>query len=151
MRLGRLQIFNNWSPDLVPDPSKAWLGLEYFCTEGDDLWTLADDAMRELAMRELAQIGLVDRRPTCSTASSSAFRRRIRPISATYAAVRRVRAYARPHREPVPGRPQRHAPYNNQDHSMLTAMAAVDNIVAGRVDKANLWAINVDDDYLEEK
>ena len=63
VRVGRLQIFNNWSPALVPDASKVWLGLEYFCTEGDELWTLSDADMRALAIRELTQIELIDAAP----------------------------------------------------------------------------------------
>ena len=60
MRLGRLQIFNNWSPYLVADSQTIWLGLEYFCTEGDDLWSMRDPAFLDFAARELAKIGLID-------------------------------------------------------------------------------------------
>src|SRR5213079_1973856 len=60
VRLGRLQIFNNWSPALVPDPAKVWLGLEYFCSQDDDLWALSDTDMRALATTELEKINLID-------------------------------------------------------------------------------------------
>jgi protoporphyrinogen oxidase len=61
VRVGRLQIFNNWSPDLVADQGKVWLGLEYFCQEGDDLWRRADPAMIAFAAEELEKIGMIDR------------------------------------------------------------------------------------------
>jgi len=148
VRLGRLQIFNNWSPALVADSSKVWLGLEYFCTEGDDLWTLGDDAMRELAIRELEQIDLID----AGTALDATVVRVPKAYPAyfgTYAQFDRVRA----HLDPIAnlflvGRNGMHR-YNNQDHSMLTARAAVDCIATGRVDKDAIWRINVDDDYQE--
>ena len=150
VRLGRLQVMNNWSPDLVPDPSTAWLGLEYFCAEGDDLWSLADPALLALAKRELQQIGMV--------VAADVLDGVVVRVPKAYPAY--VGAYAqfdvvRDWLDAIPnlflvGRNGMHR-YNNQDHSMLTARAAVENIVAGRTDKANLWSINVDDDYLEEK
>ena len=150
VRLGRLQIFNNWSPALVADPAKAWLGLEYFCTEDDDLWRLPDAQMRALAVRELAQIGLVD--PQDVEAATVIRVPKAYPAyfgaHAEFAAVRTcVDALANLF---LIGRNGMHR-YNNQDHSMLTAKAAVDNIAAGRVDKDNIWSINVDDDYHEAR
>ena len=149
VRLGRLQIFNNWSPDLVPDPSKVWLGLEYFCTEGDDLWRLADAAMQALAIRELAQIDLVD--PADVVAATVIRVPKAYPAYfGAYAEFDTVRKFV----DAIPnlflvGRNGMHR-YNNQDHSMLTARAAVDNIAAGRTDKSNIWDINVDDEYHEQ-
>lgn len=150
VRLGRLQVFNNWSPGLVPDPDNVWLGLEYFCSEGDDLWTLSDAGLLALAKRELQQIGLV--------VSADVLDGVVVRVPKAYPAY--VGAYeqfdvVRAWLDAIPnlflvGRNGMHR-YNNQDHSMLTAKAAVDNIAAGRTDKSNLWAINVDDDYLEEK
>jgi len=148
VRLGRLQIFNNWSPALVPDSSKVWLGLEYFCTEGDDLWTLGDDGMRELAIRELEQIDLIDAGAVLD-ATVVRVPKAYPAYFGTYAQFDRVRA----HLDPIAnlflvGRNGMHR-YNNQDHSMLTARAAVDCIATGRVDKDAIWRINVDDDYQE--
>jgi len=150
VRLGRLQVMNNWSPALVPDPSTAWLGLEYFCAEGDDLWSLTDAALLALAKRELQQIGIV--------VAADVLDGVVVRVPKAYPAY--VGAYAqfglvRDWLDAIPnlfliGRNGMHR-YNNQDHSMLTAKAAVENIVAGRTDKTNLWSINVDDDYLEEK
>lgn len=150
VRLGRMQVMNNWSPALVPDPTTVWLGLEYFCSEGDDLWSLDDAALLALAKREAQQIGIlvaadvidgvVVRVPKAYPAYVGA-----------YAQFDVVRAWL----DAIPnlwlvGRNGMHR-YNNQDHSMLTAKAAVENIAAGRTDKSNLWSVNVDDDYLEEK
>ena len=149
VRLGRLQIFNNWSPALVPDPTKVWLGLEYFCTEGDDLWTLPDAEMSAFAIRELAQIDLID--------ADDAIDATVVRVPKAYPAY--FGAYAsfglvRAHLDPIAnlflvGRNGMHR-YNNQDHSMLTAKAAVDCIAAGRTDKDAIWRINVDDDYHED-
>ena len=143
-------MFNNWSPALVPDPSVVWLGLEYFCAEGDDLWSMPDADVVAFGVRELAKIGIVDpadvvdgtvvRVPKAYPAYTGAYER-----------FDVVREWL----DAIPnlfliGRNGMHR-YNNQDHSMLTAKAAVDNIASGRSDKSNLWSINVDDDYLEEK
>ena len=150
VRLGRLQIFNNWSPDLVPDPTKLWLGLEYFCTEGDDLWSLADADLRALAIRELAQIDLVD--PAEVVAATVIRVPKAYPAYfGAYGEFDTVRAFV----DAIPnlflvGRNGMHR-YNNQDHSMLTAKAAVDNIAAGRTDKSNIWDVNVDDEYHEQQ
>jgi protoporphyrinogen oxidase len=150
VRLGRLQIFNNWSPALVPDASKVWLGLEYFCDEGDDLWQLSYEAMRELAVRELAQIDLIE--PDAVLDATVVRVPKAYPAYfGTYGEFDRVRA----HVDPIDnlflvGRNGMHR-YNNQDHSMLTARAAVDCIATGRVDKDAIWRINVDDDYQESK
>ena len=150
VRLGRLQIFNNWSPALVPDPSKVWLGLEYFCTEGDELWRLSDAEMQALAIRELAQIDLVD--PDNVVATTVIRVPKAYPAYfGAYAEFETIRDFV----DAIPnlflvGRNGMHR-YNNQDHSMLTAKAAVDNIVAGREDKDNIWSVNVDDDYHEER
>jgi protoporphyrinogen oxidase len=149
VRLGRLQIFNNWSPAMVADPTMAWLGLEYFCSEGDALWRSSDDAMQALAVEELARIGLVD--PQDVVASTVIRVPKAYPAYfGAYADFDVVRGYL----DRIPnlflaGRNGMHR-YNNQDHSMLTARAAVDNIVSGRTDKENIWAINVDDEYHEE-
>ncbi|MEO8302740.1 MAG: NAD(P)/FAD-dependent oxidoreductase [Betaproteobacteria bacterium] len=150
VRLGRLQIFNNWSPALVADPSKVWLGLEYFCTEGDDLWVLSDAAMRELAVRELAQIDLIDAREVLDATVV-----RVPKAYPAYFGSYGDFDHVRTHLDPVAnlflvGRNGMHR-YNNQDHSMLTAKAAVDCIAANRVDKSAIWRINVDDDYHEGK
>jgi protoporphyrinogen oxidase len=149
VKLGRLQIFNNWSPALVADPATIWLGLEYFCAEGDDLWAMRDGGFVDFASRELAKIGLIDlddvldgtvvRVPKAYPAYFGA-----------YSDIGRVRAWLDQLTNVFPvGRNGMHR-YNNQDHSMLAAKAAVDCIVAGSIDKTSLWSVNVEDEYHEE-
>jgi protoporphyrinogen oxidase len=149
VKLGRLQIFNNWSPALVADPSTIWLGLEYFCAQGDELWSMQDGAFLDFASRELAKIGLIDlgdvldgtvvRVPKAYPAYFGA-----------YSGIGQVRGYLDTFANLFPvGRNGMHR-YNNQDHSMLAAKAAVDCIAAGNSDKSSLWSVNVEDEYHEE-
>jgi protoporphyrinogen oxidase len=150
VKIGRLQIFNNWSPSLVADPETAWLGLEYFCNEGDELWTRSDADMRALGIEELERIGLINRDDVLD-ATVIRVPKTYPAYFGSYTRLGEVQAFV----EGIPnlflvGRNGMHR-YNNQDHSMLTAMTAVDNIVAGRTDKSNLWAINTEQDYHEEK
>jgi protoporphyrinogen oxidase len=150
VQVGRLQVFNNWSPWLVADPSKVWIGLEYFCNESDPLWRLSDEEMVQLAVREVAKIGIVK--------SEDVEDAHVVHVPKTYPAY--FGSYARFNviRDWVDcienlflvGRNGMHK-YNNQDHSMLTAMTAVENIVAGVTSKANIWAINTESDYHEDK
>ena len=150
VRLGRLQIFNNWSPALVPDPAKVWLGLEYFCREGDDLWSMTDPELAAFAARELQTIDLID----AADVEDSVVVRVPKAYPAYFGAYREfatVRRYldAIPNLFPV-GRNGMHR-YNNQDHSMLTAKAAVDCIAAASADKRAIWDVNVDDEYHESR
>jgi protoporphyrinogen oxidase len=150
VRLGRVQIFNNWSPWLVADPTKVWLGLEYFCNHDDDLWKLSDDAMCSLAIKELEQIELIDARDAVD-ATVIRVPKTYPAYFGAYAEFDTIRSYV----DPIAnlfliGRNGMHR-YNNQDHSMLTAKATVDNIASGRSDKSNIWDINVDGDYHEQK
>jgi protoporphyrinogen oxidase len=147
VRVGRIQNFGNWSPEMVPEPGKSCLGLEYFCAEGDDLWTMADAELVALAARELAAIGLV---PGLTVLDGAVVRMpKAYPVyDEVYpSAIKLVREYlARfPNLQAV-GRNGMHR-YNNMDHSMLTGMLAVRNLFHERLD---LWAINVDDAYYEE-
>jgi protoporphyrinogen oxidase len=150
VRLGRLQIFNNWSPALVPDATKVWLGLEYFCSEGDDLWSLSDAAMKTFAIGELEQIELVDAADVVDATVV-----RVPKAYPAYFGAYAEFAEVRKHLDPIGnlfliGRNGMHR-YNNQDHSMLTAKAAVDCIASGSSNKEAIWSINVDDDYHEQK
>jgi protoporphyrinogen oxidase len=149
VKLGRLQIFNNWSPALVADPGTIWLGLEYFCAEGDALWTMRDPAFVDFASRELAKIGLIDLHDVLD-GTVVRVPKAYPAYFGAYSGIHHVRAYLDriPNLFPI-GRNGMHR-YNNQDHSMLAAKAAVDCIVAGSEDKAPLWSVNVDDEYHEE-
>ena len=150
VKVGRLQIFNNWSPAMVKDEHTIWLGLEYFCNEGDDLWSLSDEELKALGAKELAQIGMIDE----GVVLDSTVIRMPKAYPAyfgAYAEFDKIRAYldTLPNLFPI-GRNGMHR-YNNQDHSMLTAKLTVDNILANITSKENIWAVNVDDDYHEEK
>jgi protoporphyrinogen oxidase len=147
---GRLQIFNNWSPWMVANPEHVWVGVEYFCNEGDDLWNRDDAALAELAAFELDKIGIIER----SKVLDSTILRMPKSYPAyfgTYNRFDELRAYLDSFENLfLVGRNGMHK-YNNQDHSMLTAMMAVDNIIEGRTDKANLWEVNTEQDYHETK
>jgi protoporphyrinogen oxidase len=148
--VGRLQIFNNWSPSMVADPGTVWLGLEYFCNEGDELWKRSDREMIELAKAELHQIGIVDSSDFLD-ATVLRVEKTYPAYFGTYARFDEIRSFIDEFENLfLIGRNGMHR-YNNQDHSMLTAMVAVDNIVAGRTDKENIWSVNTEQDYHEEK
>lgn len=150
VKVGRLQFFNNWSPWMVADPNTVWVGMEYFCKEGDGLWSLSDSAMTELGIRELGKLKLAHPDDLLDSVV-------IRVPKAypgyfgSYAEFDTVRMFL----DSIPnlflvGRNGMHR-YNNQDHSMLTASYAVDALLKGSEDKAPLWSVNIDDDYHEEK
>jgi protoporphyrinogen oxidase len=148
VRIGRLQIFNNWSPHMVADPETVWLGLEYFCNEGDDLWRAADEDVAQLGIDELDRIGLIDRRDVLDHTVV-----RVPKTYPAYFGTYDQFPIIRDFLDTLPnlfviGRNGMHR-YNNQDHSMLTAMEAVDNIRSGRRSKANIWAVNAEQDYHE--
>ena len=149
VQLGRLQIFNNWSPHLVRDPNTVWLGLEYFCKEGDGLWSRDNAAFLDFAARELEQIGLLSR----TDVLDGTVVRVPKAYPAYFGEYRRIGAVKDwlnefPNLYAI-GRNGMHH-YNNQDHSMLTARAAVECIAAGNNDKATIWGINTDESYHEE-
>jgi len=150
VKIGRLQIFNNWSPYLVADPEHTvWMGLEYFCNEGDELWTMADKDFFTFAVGELAKIGIVDK---ADVLDGTVVRvpKTYPAYFGTYDDFGLVREYVdRFDNLYLLGRNGMHR-YNNADHSMLTAMTAIDNIVAGITDKANIWEVNTEEDYHEE-
>ncbi len=148
--LGRLQIFNNWSPYLVKDQSKYWLGLEYFCFEGDDFWNMSDEAIIELAKSELEKIKIIDKQDVVD-AVIHRVPKAYPAYFGSYDQIHVVREYT----DKFPnlfliGRNGMHK-YNNQDHSMLSAMTAVDNIVNNIQDKSRIWEVNTETEYHESK
>ena len=150
VQLGRLQIFNNWSPYLVADASKVWIGLEYFCYETDDLWKMPDEELKRFAIAEVAKIGILNAEDV-SDAHVVRVPKTYPAYFGTYNRFDELREFTdRFENLFLVGRNGMHK-YNNQDHSMLTAMTVVDGLVAGRVDKAALWEINTEMEYHEEK
>ena len=125
VKIGRLQVFNNWSPAMVADPSTIWLGLEYFCGEGDDLWSMNDSRFIDFAARELETIGLIDRRDVID-GTLVRVPKAYPAYFGHYGEFGKVRAYLDQFSNLYPvGRNGMHR-YNNQDHSMLAANRAVD-------------------------
>jgi protoporphyrinogen oxidase len=147
--VGRLQIFNNWSPYMVADPSKTWIGLEYFCYQTDALWKMADEDLKKFAIAEVEKIGILR---ACDVTDAHVVRvpKTYPAYFGTYDRFHIIREFLdRFHNLYLVGRNGMHK-YNNQDHSMLTAMTAVDNIIAGVQDKGNVWSINTEMEYHEE-
>ena len=149
VRIGRLQVFNNWSPSMVADPDTVWLGLEYFCREDDDLWSMADGEFLDFAARELAHIGMIDRRDVLD-GTVVRVRKAYPAYFGEYARFEQVRAYLDRFANLYPvGRNGMHR-YNNQDHSMLAANLAVSSIANSGAGKADIWRINAEENYHEE-
>jgi len=150
VKVGRLQIFNNWSPFLVKDPTTKWVGLEYFCYEGDDLWNKSEAEMKELAIKEMIEIGMINREDVLDSVVIK-MPKTYPAYFGTYEKFDEIIDYTNQFENLfLIGRNGMHK-YNNQDHSMLTAIQAVQNIKNGIVDKKNIWEINTEQEYHEEK
>ena len=150
VKVGRLQIFNNWSPYMVADPNLKWIGLEYFCNEGDELWNKSDEELKELGKYEMDKMGMVD---AADVVDAVVIRmpKTYPSYFGTYDQFHVVQNYLDGFENLfLMGRNGMHK-YNNQDHSMLTAMTVVENIAAGKTTKANIWDINTEQEYHEEK
>jgi protoporphyrinogen oxidase len=150
VKLGRLQIFNNWSPYMVADRGYVWMGLEYFCNEGDALWKKSDPEFMALAAEELESIGFIDK---ADVVDGVVIRmpKTYPAYFGTYDDFGVVREFTDSFENLfLLGRNGMHR-YNNQDHSMLAAKTAVDNIIAGVTTKDNVWAVNAEQEYHEEK
>jgi len=150
VQLGRLQVFNNWSPFMVADSANVWLGLEYFCNQSDEIWNLSDERMVALATEELSKIGIIDASEVLD-ATVLRMEKTYPAYFGTYGRFDEIREHVDRYTNLfLIGRNGMHR-YNNQDHSMLTAMMAVDDIIAGKTDKSGLWEVNTEMDYHEEK
>jgi protoporphyrinogen oxidase len=151
VKVGRIQIFNNWSPYMLNDHKKnVWIGLEYFVDEGDELWVKSDEKMIEQGISELEQIGFL-KKEDVEDACVLRMKKAYPAYFGTYDKLDTIRDWSLT----IPnlfliGRNGMHR-YNNQDHSMLTAMTAVDNIVAGVSNNMNIWEVNAERVYHEEK
>jgi protoporphyrinogen oxidase len=148
--VGRMQIFNNWSPYMVGDPENVWIGLEYFCNDTDELWHKSDRDTIALALQEIEKMGIASGADYLD-ATVIRMEKTYPAYFGTYDRFHVIREFVdRYHNLFLVGRNGMHK-YNNQDHSMLTAMTAVDNIVEGRRDKSNIWAVNTEMDYHESR
>ncbi len=150
VKLGRIQVFNNWSPYLVSDPSKVWIGLEYFVNEGDEMWNMADREFIDFAIAELERIHVAKR---SAVRDSVLFRvpKTYPAYFGTYGEFGKVREYVDSLENLfLMGRNGMHK-YNNMDHSMLTAMEAVKCIRENSSDKSAIWNVNAEAEYHEGK
>lgn len=152
VKVGRLQVFNNWSPYLVADyKNTIWLGLEYFCTEGDDMWNMSDDQLKELARHELAELQFIAPQQTIIDSHVEKVKKAYPAYHGTYNNLASLTSWL----DSIGnlyciGRNGQHR-YNNMDHSMLTAIEAVNNIVTGNTSHRNIWNVNTDSNYHEAK
>ncbi|MGC8503105.1 NAD(P)/FAD-dependent oxidoreductase [Desulfurella sp.] len=149
VKMGRIQLFNNWSPFMIADINTVWLGLEYFCNEGDKLWQASNKELIELGLGELEKIGIAKK---FDFIDGTVIRQKkaYPAYFGTYEKFDLVKNYFNKFENLfLIGRNGMHR-YNNQDHSMLTAKEAVNCILSGKLDKSAIWDINVDDDYHEE-
>lgn len=150
VRLGRLQIYNNWSPYLVKDEKTIWIGMEYFCEEGDDLWNMPEKEFIKFAIEELERIGFAGKEDVLD-ATIIKMEKTYPAYFGTYDQFNSIRQFTDQFSNLfLVGRNGMHK-YNNSDHSMLTAMTAVDNIINGVTGKENIWEINTEQDYHERK
>jgi len=150
VKMGRIQIFNNWSPYMVKDKKLIFLGLEYFCDEGDDFWNLSNNEITKLAIEELSKMGIAEETDVIDT---TIFRmpKTYPAYFGTYNRFGELQRYLDKFSNLfLIGRNGMHR-YNNQDHSMLSAIYAVENIASGRQDKSNIWSVNIEKEYHEEK
>jgi hypothetical protein len=148
--LGRLQIFNNWSPYLVSDPTKVWIGLEYFCYDTDDLWKMADDDLKPSPPPSSQKIGILEAGEVLD-AHVVRVPKTYPAYFGTYSRFDELRAFTDSFDQPLPHRPQRHAQVQQPGPQHAHRHAAVDGIAAGHVDKRALWEINTEQEYHEEK
>lgn len=150
VKVGRLQIFNNWSPYMVADIDKVWIGLEYFCNEGDEMWEKTDEEFIRFAIDELCRIDIIERNDVLDSTVLKV-KKTYPAYFGTYSQFQLVRNFTDKFENLfLIGRNGMHK-YNNQDHSMLTAITAVENIINGSASKSNIWDINTEDEYHEEK
>lgn len=150
IKAGRVQIFNNWSPFMVSNQENTWIGIEYFCNEADTFWQQSDEKITQFAISEMESIHILH--PDSVTDTIVVKVEKAYPsYYGTYANFEIVKQFLNTIENLYPiGRNGMHR-YNNSDHSMLTAIVAVDNIISGNVSKENIWDINTEDEYHEEK
>ena len=146
VKVGRIQNFKNWSPAMVPDTGKTSLGMEYFCSEGDEIWSMPDADLLRLAKKEIqilnlgkassVEDGVVIRQPKAYPIYNNGYRQHVQTIRDFLGTIGNLQTI---------GRNGLHR-YNNQDHSMITATMAVANLLGGKHD---LWAVNTEPSYYE--
>lgn len=151
VKVGRIQIFNNWSPYMVKDlENTVWLGLEYFCNEGDSLWSLSDGELISLAKDELLKLGIIDGQSKVLYTHIERVKKAYPAYFGTYNSIDKLIGYLNSISNLYCiGRNGQHR-YNNMDHSMCTAFEAVNNILTGNKSKDNVWNVNTEREYHEK-
>jgi len=150
VQMGRFQIYNNWSPYMVKDlEHTVWVGLEYFCNEGDSLWQMSEKEFSDFAVKEMVQMGLIDSPSQVMDTHMEKVKKAYPAYFDTYKDIDELRAYL----DTIDnlycvGRNGQHR-YNNIDHSMVTSFETVHNILNGVRDRSNIWNVNTDKEYLE--
>ena len=151
VKLGRIQIFNNWSPYLVKDPQNTvWIGLEYFCNEGDEFWSMDEKACVDFAVNELKSMGVIDADAKVLDSHREKVQKAYPAYFDTYDRMGELVEYLDSFGNLYcVGRNGQHR-YNNMDHSMATSFEAVSNILSGKQSKENIWSVNTEAEYHEE-
>ena len=152
VKMGRFQIYNNWSPYMVKDiENNIWLGLEYFCNEGDTIWSMSDETFTKMAIEEMIKIRLINSKDVVLDSHVERVKKAYPAYFDTYEHIDELREYLNliPNLFCV-GRNGQHR-YNNIDHSMCTAFETVKNILSGKEDKSNVWNVNTEQEYHEKK
>ncbi len=150
VKAGRLMIYNNWGGGMIKDPNTTWIGMEYFCNKTDTFWALSDEAIQQVAIEELEKMDLA-RVEDVLDITVQRMEKTYPAYFGTYNQFGKIKAFTDQYENLfLVGRNGMHK-YNNADHSMLAAMVAVDNIIDGATGKANIWEINTEQEYHEEK
>jgi protoporphyrinogen oxidase len=150
VKVGRIQVFNNWSPYMVADSSNIWLGLEYFCNEGDEIWDRPVRNMSALAAEELARLGVAEKEDVIDS-TVIRMQKAYPAYFGRYDDFDAIREFTDRYENLfLIGRNGMHR-YNNQDHSMLTAITAASNVMNGIKEKDNIWQVNTEQEYHESK
>ncbi len=151
VKIGRLQIYNNWSPYMVKDfENTVWIGLEYFCTEGDELWNMEKQEFIDMAIGELCKIDVIERKDVLD-ACQVKVKKAYPSYYGSYYELDEVKNFLNGIENLYcMGRNGQHR-YNNMDHSMLTAIETVKHIMEGNKDKSSIWAVNTEEEYHETK
>ena len=151
VKMGRFQIYNNWSPYMVKDlEHTVWIGLEYFVNEGDEFWNMTEEAFSEFGVNEMVKLGLIDSADEVLDSHMERVKKAYPAYFDTYDEMDTLIEYL----NTIPnlycvGRNGQHR-YNNIDHSMVTSFEAVKNILSGATDKSNIWNVNTEKEYHEE-
>ena len=151
VKMGRFQIYNNWSPYMVKDlEHTVWIGLEYFVNEGDEFWNMTEDAFSKFGVDEMVKLGLIDSADEVLDSHMERVKKAYPAYFDTYDEMDTLIEYL----NTIPnlycvGRNGQHR-YNNIDHSMVTSFEAVKNILSGEADKSNVWNVNTEKEYHEE-